>query len=496
MASRTAAPTLQITPPVVVLAALLSAFVAGVAMARSVPLGVGVAIALCYAPLVLINLPVGIALWLPLVFLTSLSALRFGPTLAGMLIVFAWFGTLLNHGSTTLELLRRQRRYLAALALFAVWIMLSMAWSKESAAGGDIFFAWIQAALVYLIVATTFSTGRHVQLVAWAFVAGAVASVLVGLVETGLQTSETALETATDDSRRLGGGAGDPNYLAAGIVPAAILVAALATGTRRTWVKWASVGALAVLTVGFGASESRGGLVAAVVAIVAGFMFFKHRRPHVLALVLLIVGVGAAWFSVNPAAWQRITSFDEGGTGRTELWDVAWRMWQDHPVTGVGLDNFSVRSPLYADQAGPLENANFIAEVPYVAHNVYVQLLAETGLIGLLLFLLVALGSLRAAWLAAGRFDALRDSRMAALSRGVLVAGLTALAASFFLSNGHDRRSWILFALGPALLALAQRRIEGPAEGARLPSTTRRPAALANLTAPHGGNGVPARTRV
>jgi O-antigen ligase len=93
-----------------------------------------------------------------------------------------------------------------------------------------------------------------------------------------------------------------------------------------------------------------------------------------------------------------------------------------------------------------------------VAHSVYLQLLAETGVIGLALFLVIAAGCLRAALAAARRFDELDELPMAGLARAAFVAMGGMLAASVFISNLTDRRMWILFALGPILLALACRR--------------------------------------
>jgi hypothetical protein len=58
---------------------------------------------------------------------------------------------------------------------------------------------------------------------------------------------------------------------------------------------------------------------------------------------------------------------------------------------------------------------------------------------------------------------------MATLARTVVVAQVAMLAASFFISNGHDRRTWVLLALGPALVATATRTAGQKEEGARRP---------------------------
>jgi O-antigen ligase len=135
---------------------------------------------------------------------------------------------------------------------------------------------------------------------------------------------------------------------------------------------------------------------------------------------------------------------------------VALRIFHQHPLIGVGLDNFTVFEPRYALDPGRLIDARIVSEAPVLVHNTYLQLLVETGPIGLLALLIVVFISLRASWLAARRFDALGRIDYANLARAVLIGTIGVLAADFFLSNGNDFLLWILFALGPVMLTLAK----------------------------------------
>jgi O-antigen ligase len=177
----------------------------------------------------------------------------------------------------------------------------------------------------------------------------------------------------------------------------------------------------------------------------------------VLLFFAVAVSVAAVWFTASPTAWHRVTNFDGGGNGRSDLWSVAWQAGKDHPILGVGINNFRVVSPDYVRKPGTLHFVDLIAEKPHVVHNTYLQMFTETGIVGLGLFLFFILACLVSAAKAANRFDQLGERGLASLSRAVLVGTLGMLAASFFISSSGDFRLWILLAFSPALLALAMR---------------------------------------
>jgi O-antigen ligase len=454
-------PPIAIPPSLLVAAAVAAAALVGAAMARDVQLGVAATAALVFAPLSLINLPIAIVCWLPTVSLIALAALNVGPNLAAMMIAFAWLGSLAGRDPRTVRLLVEHRSVLTMTAALVLWMLLSMAWAPEPRVGSDLFFGWVVAGAIVLILATTLTTRGHLKLAIGAFIAGVVVSVAVGVLGGAVQ----------EGSDRIVGGSGDPNFLAAGIVPAMVLAFGLAASSRRGWVKLAVAGAIALLTIGLLTTGSRGGFIAAIVALVAVLVLTKRRRAWVVAMILLMVGVAGAAISVDSAAWERITDLSES-SGRSELWTVAWQVWQDHPAVGVGFQGFVDHASTYARELGPLEFSEFLAEEPKLVHNSYLELLAEAGVIGLGLFIAVAVACLRRTWLAVRGFEAQGDEEMGILARSLIAATVALLAAGFFISGSTDRRLWVLFALGPALAACAaerERRGASPEAGSAAP---------------------------
>ena len=446
--------------PLIGLSAVLAAGLAGLLMAARVPLGIAVVVAAVYAPLVATNLPAGLAVWIGVLFIRNLSFVSIGPNAAGIMIAFAWLATLRTNRAPVRFVLERHRRLVLTLLALLAWVSLSLAWSRDPGMGAGNVWQWYVAVLLFMIVATALVTPGHVRLVTSAFVVGAVLSVLIGFAGGGLVDSSSALERATETDGRLQGGGGDPNYLAGGLIPAIALAGALLGNVRNPLGRWTLLAGAGILAIGLAATQSRAGLIAAVVAFAAALIIYRRRRLHLLAVAAAMVSLAGMWFATNPDAWERTTSFDDGGAGRSELWQVAWKMTGDHPVVGVGLNNFRTRSSEYVREPGSLSDVALIAERPRVVHNLYLELLAETGVIGLVIYVGAVLACMLAAARAARRFDDFGNAGMASMARATLVGVIAMLCAGFFISYATDARLWFLLGLGPALLALARRQAQ------------------------------------
>ncbi|HMJ96714.1 MAG TPA: O-antigen ligase family protein [Thermoleophilaceae bacterium] len=426
-------------------------------MAAGANLGVALLIALLYTPVVLLNLPLGIALWVVLVSVENLQVVSVGPLVTTLLIGVVWFGSLRASGSETLALVRLHRREITVVGLLLVWLTLSYLWADTPSLVWALLWQWLLAGLVFLVLATSLRTEREIQIVVVAFVVGTTLSVIIGLIANDFSSAETARQAAFDQGTRAQGGNGDPNFLAAGVVAALALVSGLVASRRGPLAGLALLVATFILAVGFAAAESRGALAGAAVAIVAALFVYSGRRGWVIAFSAFAVAASACWFVAYPDAWHRISHFNNEGNGREEYWRIAWEIGTDYPIAGVGLNNYLAVSPKYVRRPGSLKFVEIIADKPHVAHNTYLQLFAEAGVVGLALFLLVLAGSFRAAWLAGRRFDARGSPGLAALARAVLVASIGMACTSVFISNGGDKRLWILLALGPALAVAAER---------------------------------------
>jgi O-antigen ligase len=449
------------TPVPIAIGGLLAAPIVGILLARGVGHGVGVLLGFLYAPVILLNLSLGVALYVPLAFVERLPAASLGPTAVGILVVLAWLGTLPGRRSWVAAALRRTPGLFILLALLLAWVTMSISWAVDPSAAANEFWRWFEVAALFLIVATSFSERRYLLMLYVAFVAGALISVVAGLLP-GAAASTTTLPT---EAGRFTGSYGDPNFLALGLVSAIALTVGLSAVYRDSGRRTLLLFSGAVLVVGLAATGSRGGVVAAAVSGLTALLVARGRRFAIVAMFATALAVGGLWLATSsPGSLSRVREFNTGA-GRTDLWTIAWRMSKANPVGGVGLNGYFKESPKYIRQPGRLPSGGHftlsILDQPLVAHNTYLQMLAETGAVGLGLLVAVILAAMRATWMASRSFERLRDPALASLARATLIAQIGALSAATFISDYYDKRVWILLALGPALLAVAWRAERG-----------------------------------
>ncbi len=373
---------------------------------------------------------------------------------AGLVLTVSWLAHVVQRRRPG-ELLWIQNPVMSwALGLLVVWIGLTYVWAED---GGEVITSIVRytpnAALV-VIVFTALRDRTAVKRLLWAILGGAAISGAYGIAT---RPSEYAAAASTVD--RLSGTIGDPNQLAALLVIGFVLACGLAITSRTSPVaRLAACAGGGISMLGLLLTVSRGGLVSLGAGVVAAVLLARGYRVPMLvaALTLAITTYGYFAYVAPPAARQHLKAAD-GGAGRTDVWRVGWRMVEAHPVEGVGAGNFGTASLHYLARPGILRTATEIVQSPKVAHNLYLSFLAEFGIVGLSLFLVVVAGSLGAGIKAAREFARLHDTSMEVLTRAVLVALISLLAAVFFLSDQFDKWLWLLIGTPPALLAIARR---------------------------------------
>lgn len=431
-----------------------AALLLGVAAGTEPKLAIGAALGLAFVAAVLNDLALGLALFTILAFFEVLPAVAGGFTFAkigGILLALAWLATLTVRGRGSRAFVAEHPLATTLLLAFLGWVAISAAWAESPSSTLATLPRYGPNVFLFFIVYTAVRDRRHVVWLLVAFVIGSSIAALYGIARPPSQTSLRG--------DRIGGIVGDPNELASVLIVGLVLAVTLTGILRRhTLARGATAAAAMLLLLGVLLTLSRGGLLALVVVMIVAIFNAGRWRPAAVLLAVLAVAGAVGYFSTfaSPVARARVTTAGTG-SGRTGLWTIGWRMVEAHPVDGIGAGNFAVSSVHYLLRPGTIPSDYLVVDIPQVAHNVYLQLLAETGVIGLALFLGTVGIGLAGAIGAARAFRARGDPSMELVARGVLTAQAGILAADFFISAQYNKQLWILLALGPALLALARR---------------------------------------
>lgn len=446
----TADPPLRLVQGLLLFGAVLMGLLAGLDPKYALAAALGLA----FMAVVMSDLAVGICLFALISFLDLLPVGGGATTFAklgGLLLLLSWLAAITRSQESTRAFFSAHPFASYLLVLFLGWAALSLLWAEDPGAALTSLERYALSMVLFLIVFTALRDRRHVVWLLVALLAGATVSAMYGIV-----APQPPVEF--EEVSRLGGAGVDPNQLAATLVASLALAAAFAAGWRREpMVRMAAVAVIGFCALSVFLSLSRGGLVAMGAALIVAVLTGGRWRAGAAVLLAAVVIGGVAYFSAVATTQERerITE-SNGGTGREDVWAVGWRMVQSSPVNGVGVGNFPVSSIHYLLVPGGLQRSEFIVDEPKVAHNMYLEVLAELGVVGLALFLSIFGFSVACAARAVGAFRRAGDTRMELVARALIVAIVALMAADVFISDQFSKQLWLLLALGPTLMAIAR----------------------------------------
>jgi putative inorganic carbon (HCO3(-)) transporter len=369
---------------------------------------------------------------------------------AGFLLMVSWLAHISTRRVRDESFVSQHPNFTFVLVLFLSWAVLSASWAEVPGQALDTSSRYFQNMILFLIVYTAVRQRKHATWVAWAWVAGATVATVPAMLSP---------PTYEDDlTVRISGTIGDPNELAALLVAGTVFAGVLAAITKKAALRVAAGSAVVLFLAGIVYTVSRGGLVALFVALIAACLLAGRWRGRTLVVVALGLMAMVVYFAsfAGLDARDRVTTV-EGGSGRADIWKVGWRMVEDKPIRGIGSGNFPISSIHYLLEPGVLQRDEFIIDTPKVAHNTYLQILAELGIVGLTLFLAIIGFAVSCALKAARWFGRHGDTQMELVARGMVVALVGILAADFFISEQFGKQLWLLLGLGPALYGVARR---------------------------------------
>lgn len=372
----------------------------------------------------LVRPALGILLIVPAVPLGSLQQVSLGPMNVGLtealvaLVLAAWMMQRVSR--------RPQRLTIPSLTvpmlLFLGVMLLSALRSVSLELSIKEIIKWVEVLALYLLVANELDDRWTGALVAVFLTTGAFVA-LHGIYQFLFQIGPDAF-ILFDRFMRAHGAFNQPNpyggYLGLTLPLAAGLVLAwfVPRGRRPSWA-WLMLAAFSGLLMGLALvmSWSRGawlGFAAALAAMALALVARSGRATVLGALLLAAIAyalIAGGLARVPPSIVQRFADFvpylgtlDIRGFEVTDAnfavlerlahWQAAWSMWTDSPWLGVGIGNWAAAYSRYALPLWPLDLGH--------AHNFYLNIGAEAGVLGLAAYLLLVGSALVSAWRATG----------------------------------------------------------------------------------------------
>jgi O-antigen ligase len=193
-----------------------------------------------------------------------------------------------------------------------------------------------------------------------------------------------------------------------------------------------------------------------------------RRVAALAALAVIGTGVSIHQFAAREADQAGQYTLADSEDSRYELWRAARAVFDAHPILGIGSRRFSE----YAREYAPISHDNR----GKVAHNTYLEVAADTGILGTLTFVLMLLTTLRSlsrARLRTATGDGLAETQVA----GFVTLGCIIFRATLD-AKVYDWSFYYLVVIAIATAALASRSASAVPATAKASPTPALPAGV------------------
>lgn len=360
------------------------------------------------------------------------------------------------------------------LGMYTAVLFVSTVWADDLWAADENVVKAIKSLLLYFVIAAL-ATSRHalrrgvIAMVVTATVLASISMVQIGTGRTlgelgGLATVAYGTIYEESSDARAAGPVGDANFYGQILAIVLPLAAAVAwTSSRRRWRLFWLAAALAIVG-GVLVTYSRGAMLglAIMMAIALWALHVPLTRVALgtaITIVLLIVApgnIGRRFTTIEQLIpkEEAYTPPEASFERRKLVTSTAAIMFDRNLLAGVGTGNYQTFFDTYSNLAGSSAEHFYRSGDPQNPHSLYLEIGAETGLLGLTVFgaiVIIAYAQLRRA-----RRD-LRTrgdpNQYVALALMIAVAGY--LITSLFLHGGFQRYFYLLLAFVAAVSRIA-----------------------------------------
>lgn len=349
---------------------------------------------------------------------------------------------------------------------FILWGFVTIAWSPDPMGSISDWISFSLQSILYLIMVNFVSSRRDLKLVLWGHVVG-------GLI---LSLGFTQQLIALDFLRNVEIMGFGINLATRLIGLNMILAVVLYLYEKNPLARIFLLVCAGAAGIGAVIGLSRGTWVGVAVSLgVIGMVYFIKggMRPSPRLIAQLSLGVLILFLILSKYVldehgiekmayrFQTGVTLSDAGGGRFEIWQVAWNVFQTSPIWGHGIGSFHDEFVKFVDQSG-LANFFHVNEAKG-AHNAFVLVGVELGLVGIGLLVALLIDVFRKVW------RLLRKSSPDIASLASALSLFIFIVLSMTVDSAVDRK---YFWYGLALVTLLVRYAAGSPAPARASKET------------------------
>jgi|SaaInlStandDraft_3_1057020.scaffolds.fasta_scaffold05487_3 O-antigen ligase len=343
----------------------------------------------------------------------------------------AWFIVILLNGKIyNLFKFNQQDAFFLGMI---VWIMISMILNDTHAKSGSILFFYTKIFLLYRIVSVSLSSKEDIK-----FAINLVIFVVFIVVFEAIDHkyySPNQLGWAgqslgwVDPSVLAAGGTGRTRWVAIFDGPGVFcvmftlilpfLLVRLDDHYKKS-TKLLSIILMALVLLAIWSTGSRGGLLATL-AILGGYLMTRLNIS--LFAMIKVAALGALVFTLAPSHLTQTKDSQNSAQNRVVMWAHGLDMVEDNPLFGVGKGNFKRYS-------GAL-----------IAHNSFIDIMGETGFVGVLLWVGLIYFSFKTVYLYMRKET---EPIYISTARGISLSLIGYLVSSFFVTLEYETLYFLL----------------------------------------------------
>ncbi len=342
-------------------------------------------------------------------------------------------------------------KQLVYLIIFGAVALLSYYPARDLIMWGKGIYEILRVFIFFILIVNLIKTEKDI----WTLIYIIVFSITAGAIY-GLYSFKAAgflkYLVLTGNLVRSGSIVIDANVWAVSLIASFPLTIALIKKEKNKNIKLFLYAVILILTTSIFATFSRGGMFAFSIVVI--IIIFKTVKKKFISIIIILLLILIAYFMLPPfvtlriktllSLFQKKATLDPSILLRTYTLKGSFKMFLKHPLLGVGLRNVVANSGLYLPYGKRL-----------VAHCMYLEIAAGTGLLGLISFLAIFYHSFRDFFDSYKFFDSKEENSLTDLSffAGLSLFGVCVTA--LFLSIQFNLCIWFLIAISVVVKTLA-----------------------------------------